>query len=367
MKDKRYNSDATSLLKDIRLYIAILFVVLTIVLVFIVLWIFGIPGGKQESPETQPSVSETTETFPSKEPDVPSTTSENVEIIHNIIEAYAGKLPKESGYSSEYCGETLYNFGLYSRWHKEWGKKDTGTGSEWNGTWVLTDDFVKQYVEKYSLAEFLEVFDDYAIDFLFQSDFEFCRRNEELLAHITETTHALLELCEVWEYCPAKDEVLRTTTETKNIEGEFIVGEGPYRVGHVWTQTRSSEYVVDTYFYGYYKVEHHYGDIYDPGDYNTKIYDINGEEISLDGLEIKTLPSFVHVDEYYLNIRDHIIGPVKTLDELDFRAFIYNSDLYVEWVINGFIDRNGFAREFYEPVTVVTKDLEKVLVPYIEE
>lgn len=245
------------------------------------------------------------------QPPVPSSTSKNVRIIHNIY-------MKEK--LDDYSKKTLYNFGLNVPNSSSYDDK------QWNGTWVVTEDFVKEYIETYSAEEFIDVYQKYIVSYITDThrssaDLEFYNSNPQLLDYISSTTRLLFEMPELFEvvnYNPATDEVLKETSKTETVSGRFNVGSD----NHI--EWRESELTIDTYYYSDYYVEHRHGFEYDEGEYgwsNGKFYDVPA--------------SFVPVDEYRLCLDESsgFVSSGKSLKDLNLKWVSIGSEKYYERVI----------------------------------
>lgn len=245
------------------------------------------------------------------QPPVPSSTAKNVRTIHNIY-------MKEK--LDDYSKKTLYNFGLNVPGSLSFDDK------QWNGTWVVTEDFVKEYIETYSAEEFIGVYQKYIVSYIedthrSSADLEFFNSNPQLLDYISNTTRLLFEMPELFEvvnYNPATDEVLKETSKTETVSGRFNSGSD----NHI--ERRESELTIDTYYYSGYYVEHRHGFEYDEGELgwsNGKFHDVPA--------------SFVPVDEYRLclNGSSGFVSRGKSLKDLNLKWVSIGTEKYYERVI----------------------------------
>ena len=284
--------------------------------------------------------------------DTASSTGKNCELVHDI---YINRDPEQRSFVDRYLTdwdsyskETLYNLGLcstnHAKWHADVEEK------KWNGTWIVTEDFIKQYVEKYSADEFIEVYNLYVASYIepvvdspmledYYMDEKFYDQNPQLLKHITETTKILFELTDSFDvvhYNPATDQVMNKTSNTETIEGKFNVGKD----NHI--ETRTAELTTDTYEYDGYIVEHVYGKKYSQGEYGYNKY----------GDFVDTPASFYSVDEYTLKA-GHCWVHGNSLEEIECKWIHIRDEDYYLRRIDGIKYVN--PKSFSQPVFVLTQ------------
>ena len=287
--------------------------------------------------------------------DVVSSTEKNCELVHNIyVKRDSSKRSFADIYLrdwNKYSKETLYNLGLCStKTMATWSGDSDREAKKWNGTWIVTEDFIKQYVDKYSAEEFLEVYDLYVARYLepvvkhldahlddYQMDERFYEQNPELLNYITETTQCLIKLKDQFDVkvcCPAVDQLL-------DEKSEF---EDPF--------------TTDTYEYDGYEVTHHYG----VGHYYKDFGWHNGEFVDIDQVGRH---SYV-VDELYITLPGdyHILARGESLEDLECTWInIGDKKCYVR-SIHGI--EYASPKDFSQPVIVLTQDPGEVDEEYVK-
>lgn len=279
-----------------------------------------------------------------KTPDVPSSTSKNIEIVHKIY---------EKDELDNYSKETLYNFGLSA---------EGSYSKQWNGTWVVTEDFVKEYVEKYSAEEFVGVYTRFVANYLCAGDLikdeDFYGDNPQLLEYISETTQLMFKMTESFEVVsihPATDEVLNETSETKEVSGRFNVGSD----NHI--ETRTAHLTTDTYEYSGYTVIHRHGKEYCSGEYGW----VNG-----DFHDVK--PYFADVDDYSLHLDGKgTVSEGKTLEELNCEWISIGGTEYFKRTIYGTSFYSSHSKEtittpFLQPVYILTTSAMNACEKYLD-
>jgi hypothetical protein len=288
-------------------------------------------------------------------PDVASSTAENCEIIHNIfIQEDENQMSFKSKYLmdyGDYRDQTLYNLGLCN----------SPNIKEWNGTWIIDEDFIRTYITNYSAEEFMQVYDIYINGFtsagIYQKDKSFYENSEELLEYISQTTLSLFEMTDLFEvadYHPTEDKVLNTTTETKQVHGTYNTGSD----NHI--ASMKGEITTDTYEYDGYTVTHVYGDKYDSGQYGW----VEGEFIDISA-------HFDKVNNYYLYVGDKcIMGPAKNIEQLNCRWLVVGETKYYEWALSGgqisYGSGNSYYIRFPKPVSVLTAKSQNAAEKYFK-
>lgn len=256
-------------------------------------------------------------------PDTASSVSKNCEIIHNIYVKEKNDLGIFGDWKAYHDG-TLFNMGLCLP--SEYREK------AWNGTWVITKDFINQYVEKYSAQELIDVYEMYVYEYMkpgsktwkgdnpFKRDKEFYKNNPKLLNYISETTGAILELTDsfvIKSYHPTTDKVIRQTSETRTDHG--------------------AELITDTYNYKDYTVTHVHGRKY----YDGYLGWVNGQFYD------------IHSSTYASNTY-YLTGEVKLVKD-------YFEDLEERWIT---MDGQKYYEETIYGLSLV--DLKRAGSPVIE-
>lgn len=289
--------------------------------------------------------------------DVAASTSENCELLHNIYikRDFANRTFVDIYLTNwkEYSEGTLYNLGLFEN---NSGFLEKGTEKKWNGKWIIDEDFIKQYIEKYSIEEFIEIYNLYIHSYLkplnaklatenIDTDEKFYKQNNSLLIKISEVTTILFEqtdLFEVVSYHPTTDKILSTTSETIPVQGTFNVGND----NHI--ETKTAELTTDTYQYNGYIVEHIHGSKYVEGEYGWR----NGQFI-----DIKSY--FEPVNEYRLYVDGNcVIGPAENLENLERSWIVIGEKNYYEQILYGGtyisnVTNYSKSFEFSQPISVL--------------
>ncbi len=294
--------------------------------------------------------------------DTASSTEENCKLVHEL---YVKGNPTQRSFADmylmdwdEYSRLTLYNLGLNS--NRSLAKRSDLSNHDksmlfeeaqrWNGTWIVTKDFIKQYVDMYSAEEFIQIYNLYILSYLnpvrstadvpsglYDKDKKFFEQNPQLLTYINETTQNLFELTETFDvvhYNPATDQVINKTSETETIRGSFNVGKD----NHIETDT--TELTTDTYEYDGYIVEHVYGEKYSKGDYGWR----NGEFIDHPA-------SFYSVDEYILRMPWGAIS-ADSIDDLETSFIKIEDEKHYMRRIDGILAYPGDKSPDYFPQPV---------------
>lgn len=288
-------------------------------------------------------------------PDIASSTSKNCEIIHNI---FSQEEEKERSFKSKYLmdfydyrNETLYNLGLCRNIPFK----------EWNGTWIIDEEFIRTYINKYSAEEFMQVYDIYIKGFTtagnYNYDKTFYENSEALLEHVSQTTLLLFKMSDLFEvanFKPSEDKVINTTSETKPVNGSYNTGSD----NHI--ATMKGEKTTDTYEYDGYTVTHVYGDVYDSGQYGW-----------VDGKFIDTPAHFDKVNNYYLYVDGKcIMGPTNKIEDLNCRWLVSGDTKYYEQVLSGgkitYGSGNSYYIRFKETVSVITTKSQDAAEKYFE-
>ncbi len=291
-------------------------------------------------------------------PEAPSSADKNCEISHNIFsqEEYENRSFKSKYLMDwyDYRDGTLYNLGLCS------SKYD----KQWNGTWIITEEFIKKYVETYSAEEFLSIYTAYIAQYMEPADYhyteetKFFEQNPELLRNITNTSTSLFELTDLFEivkYHPSTDQFISKSSETEDVGGKFNVGSD----NHI--ETRSATLTTDTYEYDGYTVIRKYGQKYNEGVYGW-----------YNGVFKDVKPYFSSIDEYRLYIDGrYIIGPTDSLAGLDCKWIVAGDQSYYERVIDGChfhynATGNSYSTDFSQSVSILTTDRYDVTERYLE-
>lgn len=291
-------------------------------------------------------------------PEVPSSTDKNCEIVHNIFsqEEYENRSFKSKYLMdwSDYSDDTLYNLGLCS------SKYD----KQWNGTWIITEEFIKKYVETYSAEEFLSIYTAYIAQYMepvdnhYTEETKFFEQNPELLRNITNTSTSLFELTNLFDivnYHPSTDQIISKSSETEKVSGSFNVGSD----NHI--ESKSDTLTTETIEYDGYTVVHKYGKEYNEGVYGW-----------YNGVFKDVKPYFESVDEYRLYVNGkYIIGPSDSLADLECRWIIVGNQNYYERTVYGchvYYSFNGhsYSTDFPQSVSILTTDRYDVTERYLE-
>ena len=279
-------------------------------------------------------------------PDTPSSTVSNCEIIHDIYtQEEADELSsfnKNWRDWEKYRDGTLYNFGLFTSTYI----KGEGQKLQWNGTWVVDEDFIRTYVNTYSTEEFINIYKLYIVQFVDNThklvDGEnFFSDKQPLLKHITETSTLIFNMPDVFNiinFDPTNDKVIKKTTETETVSGKFNVGVDN-KIEH-----RSDTLTTDTYEYDGYTVKHRYGKEYCKGVYGW----YNGEF-----KDVK--PYFKSVNEYSLLVNNlTVLGPSSQLENLTRRWIQIGTSEYFEHKYAGIRTSSSKKVDFEEPVIILS-------------
>lgn len=284
-------------------------------------------------------------------PEVPSSVDKNCEIVHNIFsqEDYENRSFKSKYLMDwqDYSDGTLHNLGLCSSQYDK----------QWNGTWIISEEFIKKYVETYSAEEFLSIYTAYIAQYMepvdnnYAEDTNFYEQNPELLRNITNTSTSLFELADlfhIYNYHPSRDKVVSKSSNTKDVTGSFNVGFD----NHI--ETRSSTLTTDTFEYDGYTVIHKYGQVYHAGAYGW-----------YNGVFKDEKPYFSSIDEYSLYIDgSFIFGPTSSLAGLDGKWLTAGDRSYYERVIDGCHNRE--YNRFSQSVSILTTNKYDVTERYLE-
>ena len=269
--------------------------------------------------------------------DMPSSVVKNCEVIHNIY-LQDEIAPANRSFSKrflcdwdEYRAGTLFNFGLCEVQYAD------DKQHSWNGAWVIDEDFVKTYVEMYSVEEFFEIYQCYIVEFFKISNVaDYIKNNEKLFEKITQTNTMLLSMTDVFDVTicdPVNDKVLNQTSETEEVSGKFNEGRNNKVVYKSDTMTK------DTYEYEGYTVVHRYGAKYCQGSYGW----VAGEF-----KDVK--PYFSYVDEYYLSGTD---VTATSLEGLACRFIRVGNYEYKEYTCTKVEGKYG-TETLDEPVTILS-------------
>lgn len=277
----------------------------------------------------------------------PSTTEKNCDTIHRV---YNNKVDYDERHGHDYyvrdhsfdftgidmiklyLGEkTINNFGLcYDMDEKKW-----------NGLWIIDEEFIRTYVEKYSAEEFFNIYEEYIMSYLeydhyrdsplYGDSFYEDETTKKLLKHITETTDIIFSLGNVFDvrqFDPGSDTPINKTSETETVTGGFNVGSD----NHI--EYRSDEYTTETIYYDGYIVVHRYGAIYNEGVYKW----VNGKF-----LDVK--PSFSHIDEWDLRTEGGkwLRSDQPSIDALKSSYIFLGDTIYKEGTIYGISENHPFS------------------------
>ncbi len=287
-------------------------------------------------------------------PDVAASTSENCDLVHNIYskEEHA---PTYCDWD-EYRNGTLYNLGLcYDQDEKKW-----------NGTWLIDEDFISEYIEKYGVEEFLGAYEKYIAGFIEpaswtsasayysgEDDASFAKNNGDLLTHISNTTEMLFNMPDVFDvvgYSPSTDAVIDEVSDENSVSGEFNEGSDNHVV------TRSSTLTTDTFTYDGYVVEHIYGKRYEEGELGWR-----------NGKFIDEPSKFIPVDTWRLYVGDNcILGPANSLEGLDCRWIACGDKKYYERTLKGIGSDVSIDYSFSSSVNYLTTNRDDAVELYID-
>ena len=221
-------------------------------------------------------------------PEKPTTTEKNCEIIHYIYSNSNEPSNINSVFEDRfetYRKETLYNFGLYSGRYENTSYSFTWYSMKWNGEWVIDEDFIRNYVQMYSAEEFLSVYTKYISSFfgfdgnssesMTHDFYDFYDEPEtrDLFTNVTKVTDLLFEMTDLFnvrEINPLQDECIDITSEVETITGAFNTGSDNH-ITH-----KDAEQTTEIMYYDGYEIEHTYGQAYSSGRYewsNGTFYD----------------------------------------------------------------------------------------------
>ncbi len=259
--------------------------------------------------------------------------------------------------------DKLADFGLCTESYNE---------KKWNGVWVVDEEFIKLYIENYSVEEFFKLYKYYIVSYFnmaFEDGYKGTlyadSRMGNLIQHINETTDAIYSLNEVFEIVqinPSEDTPINKTQETQTITGRFNEGADNHIV------SRSTTLTTETIYYEGYKLTHSYGHRYSEGEYRW----VNGV--------FHDVPAhFYSVNEWTLDIDDGgwYVFNGGSIDSISCKWLVLGSDKYYERVIYGYDspydkaydtlgDANGMVH-FPQPVRILTEDKYDVDEHWLDE
>ena len=254
---------------------------------------------------------------------VSSKAETNCDTLHKAY-AQVIKRRKAGNYNTpKFVKNVVSNFGLCK----------SSVSKEWNGVWVLDEDFIRTYIEKYSAEEFLSVYEMFVypfFDYEWRDDdwkgfySEYNGNLKEFIQNVNNSTDIIFTVLGSGTMLnPVDDTPINQTSETEKVNGDFNVGADNHIVSGSTTCT------TDTFYYDGYYVVHRYGEEYYSGIYGW-----------YNGVFKDVKPSFEPVDEWrlyldgessYLRIGDSLAA--ISSDSCD--SFVVDGITYYRRIVHG--------------------------------
>jgi hypothetical protein len=303
------------------------------------------------------------------QPDSASSAVENVEIVHNI---YTGESKHILMDWNKYKEETLYNLGFCT----------SITDKKWNGEWVVDKEFIEEYVKKYSVEEFFDIYNTYVVSYLsktenewgnaesgaYSTDADFIENNFSLFNSITETTNSIFELSDLFKVVNCNPEVDVATSVSSKVLDE----------------SGFSEKIMETYEYDVYRVKYfHYYEIERYIALHSRIYDVSSWELEnkSDNSRVKDIEKKEYISDYteFDNHRENWVSDGKAeagFSNLKCRWVVVGDETYYERSILG-LDRTRYkyglealkkswTTNFSREIKVLTTDANESREEYID-